>query len=117
MDENRVRQIIAEELSNIIGLDRFLFQKHLQIFDARNIQLGRTTGTKIGTGIDQKIGFYDTTPIIQRSGVAQDAIDTTGATQTTPWGYSSQAQANAIITLANELRAALVAIGIIKGSA
>ena len=32
------------------------------------------------------------------------------------WGFSGSTQANAIVTLVNELRDALVAIGAIKGS-
>jgi len=117
MTPDEVRQIIKEELSNILFTDRFVFDKLLQILDGRNIQLGKTTGTKIGTETTQKLGFYNTTPIIQRSGAAQNGITTTGATQTNPYGYTTEAQANAIVTLVNELRAALVAIGIIKGSA
>lgn len=38
------------------------------------------------------------------------------ATDSTPFGFS-EAQANAIVTLVNELRAALVAVGLIKGEA
>lgn len=50
--------------------DRTVHQKHIQILDARNIQLGRTNGTMIGTASDQKLGFYGTTPVIQQSNVA-----------------------------------------------
>jgi len=38
-------------------------------------------------------------------------------TSTNPYGFSTSTQANAIVTLVNELRAALVASGLIKGSA
>lgn len=73
-----IREIIQEELANLIGIDRYLFQKHIQIFDARNIQLGKTNGTKIGTEgattakptIGQKIGFYGTTPTLRPTAVA-----------------------------------------------
>lgn len=47
----------------IIGATR----GNLQITDARNIILGTTTGTKIGTGTDQKIGFYNATPVAQQT--------------------------------------------------
>lgn len=71
MDEERVRQIIREELANFESIDRYTFQKHLQIFDGRNIQTGRGTGTKIGTAADQKIGFHGSTPIIQQTASSQ----------------------------------------------
>lgn len=63
------------------------------------------------------VGFYATTPIAQRASAAQAAVATTSATNITPWGFSTQAQADAIITLLNEVRAAFVALGLIKGSA
>lgn len=40
------------------------------------------------------------------------SIAATGATSTTPFGYTTAAQANAIVTLLNQIRAALVANGI-----
>lgn len=52
----------------------------------------------------------------QRAGAAQAAVPTTAATNTTPYGYS-QAQANAIVTLVNEMRDTLIAAGLMKGSA
>lgn len=64
----------------------------------------------------EKLAFLGATPIVQRVGAAQAAVATTAATSTTPFGYA-EAQANAIVTLLNEIRAALVAVGIIKGAA
>jgi hypothetical protein len=46
----------------------------LQIAEAGNIQVGTTTGTKIGTATTQRIGFYDATPVVQPTAVA-DATD------------------------------------------
>lgn len=89
----------------------------LTMTDAKNIVFGTTTGTQLGTGTTQKISVYGATPIAQRSGSAQTAIVTTAATQTSPFGYATLAQANAIVTLANELRAWAVVQGFIKGSA
>ena len=84
--------------------------------DGVDIALGTTTGSKIGTATAQKLAFHNATPVIQRAGAAQAAVDATGATDSSPFGYS-EAQANAIVTLVNELRAALVEKGIIKGAA
>ena len=48
---------------------------------------------------------------------SQAAVGTTAATTTSPWGFSTSTQANAIVTLANQLRADLVTLDLIKGSA
>ncbi len=46
----------------------------LQIADAGNIAVGTTTGTKIGTATTQKLGFFNKTPVVQPTAVA-DATD------------------------------------------
>lgn len=74
-------------------------------------------GTNVGQDVSDKIAFYGSTPIVQRSGSAQAAISTTAATTTTPWGFTTSTQANAIVTLLTEVRATLVALGLMKGSA
>lgn len=83
LNEQRIRDIIREELSDMQTVERYTFQKHLQLFDGRNIQAGRETGTKIGTEgyIDandegQKLGFYGTTPIIQPDTITDPSITT-----------------------------------------
>jgi hypothetical protein len=81
---------------------------------------GRPAGVFLGQSSTDKIGFYGTTPIVQRSGSAQDAVSTTlGAVSSTAgatYGFPTAAQADAHTTLLNECRAALVALGLIKGS-
>lgn len=37
----------------------------LTMTDAKNIVVGSTTGTKIGTATTQKIGFFNATPVVQ----------------------------------------------------
>lgn len=39
----------------------------LTMTDAKNIVVGSTTGTKIGTATTQKIGFFNATPVAQQS--------------------------------------------------
>lgn len=73
-------------------------------------------GEVIGTTAAQLLAFHGATAVIQRTAAAQAAVITTAATQTTPFGFATLAQANAIVTLVNELRAALVEKGLIKGS-
>lgn len=52
-----------------------------------------------------------------RAGAAQAILATTGSTTSTPYGYTTAAQADAIVTLVNEIRATLIAAGLMKGSA
>ncbi len=82
-----------------------------------DIILGTTTGSQIGTAVGQKLAFHGSAPVVQRTGAAQAAVATTASTQTTPFGYTTAAQADGIITLLNEIRATLVEKGIMKGSA
>lgn len=65
---------------DFVGVDKYTFQKHIQVFDGRHIQVGKGTGTKIGTEATQKLGFYGATPVDQPAtisdpsgGVTQDA--------------------------------------------
>ena len=74
-------------------------------------------GKTFGKSATDTIGFYGKTPIVQRAGAAQAAVGTTAATTTTPWGFGSSTQADAVITLVNEMRAAMVLLGLIKGEA
>lgn len=85
--------------------------------DNVNLAFNSTTGTKIGLFTNDKMAFHGSTPVIQRVGAAQAAVATTGATNVTPYGFTTAAQADAIVTLVNELRAALVEKGLIKGAA
>jgi hypothetical protein len=48
----------------------------LQVADAGDITVGTTTGTKIGTATTQKLGFFNATPVVQPTAVA-DSVDTT----------------------------------------
>ena len=98
MDEQQVRKIIREELSNLISSDRYNFHKTIQMLDGRNIQFGKTTGTKIGTATDQLLGFFNKTPIIQVSAIS---APTGGVTQ--------DAEARTAI---NSLRTALTNLGL-----
>ena len=75
-DAQLVRQIIQEELARFVKIDRFIFDKNIQILNARNIQLGLTNGTKIGTvggASGQKLGFFNATPVVQQTGIAVTA--------------------------------------------
>jgi len=92
------------------------FGDHVTLAD-KDLIFGTTTGTKIGTATTQKLGLWGVTPVVQPASANQAAVSATAATQTTPWGFASQAQADGIVTLLNEIRSALVTIGAIKGAA
>lgn len=99
--------------------------------DGSNVALGTGTGTKLGTASTQKLGLWGATPVVQPAGAAQVALtDSTGGTASATLASiaagGSYAQAdlvaikNAIASLAaltGSLRTALVAAGVIKGSA
>ena len=76
LEKEEVIEIIQEVFQNFNRTDRYAFEKLIQILDGRNIQLGKTTGTKIGTATNQKFAFYNKTPIVQESANA----DTSGLT-------------------------------------
>ena len=76
----QVQQIIDNAFGDFLRIDRYNFRKHLQILDQRNIQLGKDKGTKLGTESTQKLGLWDTTPVIQPSAISDSATQTlTGA--------------------------------------
>jgi hypothetical protein len=52
-----------------------------------------------------------------RAGAAQAAVVTTASTTTTPYGYATQAQADALVTIVNEVRTTLINAGLWKGAA
>jgi len=60
--EERIAKL-EEMMAQLFATDRITLQKKIQIFDGRNIQVGKTTGTKIGTETDQKLGFFNATPV------------------------------------------------------
>jgi hypothetical protein len=53
----------------------------LQLADASDIAVGTTTGTKIGTATTQKLGFYNKTPVVQPTAVADATDAATAITQ------------------------------------
>lgn len=84
-------------------------------------------GSYLGGATTDLISLYGVTPVAQRSGSAGAAVTTatitTAATSTTPWGFATSTQADAVTarlvllgTLANELRACLVALGAHAGA-
>ena len=48
----------------LVGQDQTV-SGNLTLADAKNLIVGSTTGTKIGTAITQKLGFFNSTPIVK----------------------------------------------------
>lgn len=55
------------------GTSQSYFGGNVVMAEGANIKLGTTTGTKIGTGATEKLGFYGATPIVKQTGVAVTA--------------------------------------------
>ncbi len=85
--------------------------------------LGGGNPAEIGSGgttaYPNKVGFYGTTPVIQRTTTLGAAVATTVAISTTTgavtsWGFSTSTQANNIVSLLNDVYAALTSVGLIS---
>lgn len=103
----------------------------------RQLSDADTDGSVFGQSASDKIAFYGNTAVSQRTNSAGAAVTTTvgsavagtAATNSSPYGFA-QSQADAIVTninalrtdviaiaaLVDELRAAVVALGLHKGS-
>ncbi len=88
MTQEEIRQIIRDELQELLASDRYIFHKLIQILDGRNIQLGRTTGTKIGLPSSERISLHGATPTIQASKINDPS---------TAGGTYNQAQVQSIV--------------------
>ena len=87
----------------------------LTMSDAGNIALNANTGTKIGTATTQKLGFFDATPVVQQSNIA-DASSAQGEASAAP----TQAEFNGLrtdvqnlTTKMNAILTALEALGLL----
>lgn len=81
--------------------------------------LTATGNVVFGDATTDTVAFYGAaTPQAQQAATNQAAVATTApvSVSATQWGFSTSTQAAAVIALQNELRAALVALGLIKGS-
>jgi len=73
---------------------------------------GNPTGTVIGQTSSEKIAFYGAAPVAR--GAAVTTVTTTGATSTTnAYGFTTAAQADAIVTAVNALISRVQTLGLI----
>ncbi len=113
LTEQQVREIIRNELREFLGSDRYIFQKHIQLFDGRNIQTGRTTGTKIATNTDQKLAFYGTTPVDKPETISDVSSGSVSGADTVSLS-TIQTQFSNYATAINTLIDRLQELGLIK---
>lgn len=71
--EDRLFQAFTQDGSGNVALRIMLaaVSADLTVGDGYNIILGSTNGTKIGTATTQKLGFFNATPVVQRSAYTQ----------------------------------------------
>ena len=80
------------------------------------IGTGDPDGMTVGRATTEKISFYGVTPIVQRAGSAQATLSTT-ISNNSSIAFASTAGFQALLNQVEEIRAALVAYGLFKGSA
>jgi hypothetical protein len=84
------------------------------VFDGVNLVLGTTTGTKLGTSVTQKLGFWNATPVVQPAAAGQaaaaaqsqtDVTDSTGGSVSTTLAAITAPAANATTSLTADMTA------------
>jgi len=65
------------------------------------VGLGGGSPVNVGSSSTSLVGFYGATPIVQPGAVT--TVTTTAASSTTPYGYTTSTQADAIVTAVNAL--------------
>jgi hypothetical protein len=80
----------------------------------------QTDGVSVTTTAAEKLGFHDATPVVQRANASQVAVSTNALSVNATYSQAEvtaiATRASALTTLVNELRAALVEKGLIKGN-
>lgn len=128
--------LAADTTNNVIlgsgGAIRLRFDGTKWLLTDLDIALGTTTGTKIGTATNQKLGFFNATPIVQPAALTAQLTTITHTapgtpdyaiqdfTQSSPWGFASQDEANSVLavianlqTRVSELETKLKALGLV----
>jgi hypothetical protein len=75
-----------------------------------------TGGTGLGQSTADTISFYGVTPIAQRSGSTQSALTVTATTASGVFGFTTTTLFSAAMAQLEEIRATLVALGLMHGS-
>jgi len=78
--------------------------------------IGLGSPQTVGTTTSSLIAFYGVTPVVQPSNAAQAALTLTTATNS-GFGFSTATAFNAFTAQLENIRASLVLLGLLKGSA
>lgn len=84
--------------------------------DYEQVTYNSPDGAQMGQSATEKIAFYGSTPIVQRSGSSQGALTLTTALSS-GYGFTTATAFNAFTAQLEEIRATLAALGLFKGSA
>lgn len=103
MNEEMIKKLIRQELAQIFGIDKYTFTRDMQIANGRNIQIGKSVGTSIGTESTQRLSVYGEIPVVQAGAISAPNSQT---------GSYVQADAQSIVTAVNSIRTALTNFGI-----
>ncbi len=115
--------------------DYFKFLDDIMMNDGENIILGTSTGTKIGTATNQKLGFFNATPVVQQTEITDELATITHTAAGTPdyalqdlidsgagsaFGFATKDEGNTVMAVianlqarVNELETKLVALGLL----
>jgi hypothetical protein len=118
--------VAAGNYGSILGAWQFDHMQQVTFDSGKNIVTSTTTGTKICTGTTQLVGFWNVAPVAQPSAFTQTystatkthsnptatSVATAASTNIAPFGYTTTAQADAIVTAINAL---IVDVANIKG--
>jgi len=113
VNKEEVREIIREEFPALLARSVTTIEGDLNLLDSRNIIVGSTTGSKIGTATTQKLGFWNKAPAVQptngvnlTNNVTSGGTDDTIANYTDLSTYANDAAAirNDIYQLARKLK-------------
>ncbi len=81
------------------------------------LNVGRTgQSVQVAGATTTTLGFHGSSPTVQRSGADQAALTLTTVTNSSAYGLTTSTGMTALVALVVEIRAALVAKGLIKGS-
>jgi hypothetical protein len=130
--DEQVREIIREEVPHLLKKTTVAIEGNIQLLDGRNIMVGSTNGTKIGTSTAQKLGFFNKTPVVQPSALTAQLASLTHTepstpdyaiqdlTNSSPYGFVTKDEGNTVLkviknlqTRVQELETKLESLGII----
>lgn len=96
-------------LATLTSGGNFSVAGDITIADAKNIALNTTTGTKIGTGTTQKLGFFGVTPVVQQAALTAGLTAITCSAPATPdydltateagWGLRTEDEMNTLVSV------------------